>query len=343
MKKLALIFLMLMLALSAYAEADARTFTDSLGREVAVDREITRIAVTSPLGQITVFAIAPDMLVGIPAKWDATAAQYLGEAYVNLPVLGQLYGGKGDLNPEELLAAAPQVVIDIGEPKKGIAEDMDALTEQTGIPFVHISAYLDSLDTTYAMLGELLGREEEGKTLGDYCARVYGETLAMLEGVNKVGLIYVMGEEGLNVLAKDAYQAALIDMMADNLAVVEIPSSKGTGNEVDMEQILTWNPDVIIFSNESIYDTVADDPMWQEVAAIKNGTYYEVPFGPYNWLGMPPSVQRLLGMRWMAKLLYPEAADFDLYAEVAAYYSLFYHCELSQAQFDALVSKSIGR
>ena len=44
----------------------------------------------------------------------------------------------------------------------------------------------------------------------------------------------------------------------------------------------------------------------------------------------------------MAELLYPEAAGYDLYAEVAEYFRLFYHSALSEAQYDALVENSIG-
>ncbi|MGN0773971.1 MAG: ABC transporter substrate-binding protein [Candidatus Ventricola sp.] len=347
MKKIAALVLSLALvaalSLTACAQADVRVFKDSAGREVTVDQEISKIAVTGPLGQIVVFAIAPDMLVGIPGAWNAAAQEFLSEAYYNLPVLGQLYGGKGDLNLEELLKAAPQVVIDIGEPKDSIAEDMDALTEQTGIPFVHITAYLESMDETYTMLGELLGLEEEASALAETCRRIYSRTVEMMEGVEKVNMLYVTGENGLNVLANGGYHSSVIDMMANNVAVVENVSSKGTGNEVDMEQILSWNPDVIVFSENSIYETVGEDPVWQGVSAIANGTYYEVPFGPYNWIGQPPAVQRLLGMMWLGKLLYPEAATYDLYEEVAQYYQLFYHCDLTQAQYDALMAKSIGK
>ena len=331
------------LSLTACAQSDTRIFTDSTGREVTVDQEISKIAVTGPLGQIVVFAIAPDMLVGIPGAWNPTAKAYLDEQYYNLPVLGQLYGGKGDLNLEELLKAAPQVVIDIGEPKGSIAEDMDALTEQTGIPFVHISAYLESMDETYTMLGELLGLEEEAGVLAETCERIYSRAVEMMQGVEKVNMLYVTGENGLNVLANGGYHSGVIDMMANNVAVVENVSSKGTGNEVDMEQILIWNPDVIVFSENSIYDTVGDDPVWQSVSAIESGRYYEVPFGPYNWIGQPPAVQRLLGMMWLGKLLYPQAADYDLYDEVAQYYQLFYHCDLTREQYDALMAKAIDK
>ena len=347
MKKIAALALTLILiaalSLTACAQSDTRIFTDSTGREVTVDQEISRIAVTGPLGQIVVFAIAPDMYVGIPNAWNDAAREFLDEQYVNLPVIGQLYGGKGDLNLEELLKAAPQVVIDIGEPKDSIAQDMDALTEQTGIPFVHISAYIDRMDETYTMLGELLGREEEARVLSETCTRIYNRAAEMMGRVEKANLLYVTGAKGLNVLARGGFQSTVIDMMSNNLAVVENVSSKGTGNEVDMEQILNWNPDVIIFSEDSIYETVGEDLLWQSVAAIANNAYYEVPFGPYHWLAQPASVQRLLGIMWMGKLLYPEAADYDLYDEVAQYYQLFYHCDLTQAQYDKLMARSIGK
>ena len=65
-------------------------------------------------------------------------------------------------------------------------------------------------------------------------------------------------------------------MIADNAAVVDNPSAKGTGNEVDPEQLLKWNPEFIIFGPDSIYDTVADDPTWKQLSAIKSGNVAQV-------------------------------------------------------------------
>lgn len=317
-------------------------FTDSVGREVELPTNIERVAVSGPLAQIVLFALCPDRLVGIASKWDKSAEQFLAAEYDRLPELGQLYGGKGELNLETLLNSGAQVVIDVGEPKKSVKEDLDALTEQTGIPFVHVTATISGMGDAYRKLGELLHMPEEAETLAAYCDRVYADTVRIASTVEKANLLYITGENGLNVIAKDSYHAEIIDLLSNNLALVESPSSKGTGNEVDMEQILLWNPDVILFAPGSIYATVGADDTWKNVAAIRNGTYYEVPTGPYNWMGFPPSVQRLLGMRWMAKLLYPDAADYDLYAETAEYFKLFFHCELSEDAYHALVANSIG-
>ena len=319
-----------------------RVFTDSCGREVTVPADIQKIAVSGPLAQMVVFAIAPDKMVGVANAWDESAKAYFDTKYLELPLLGQLYGGKGELNLETLLAVEPDVVIDVGEPKDSMAEDLDALQEQTGIPFVHIDAYLASMDDTYAMLGDLLAMPNEAQGLADYCRYAYDKVKAIADSVEKVNLLYVTGEEGLNVIAKGSYHAEVIDMLCNNLAVVDEPSSKGTGNEVDMEQILNWNPAAVIFAPGSIYSTVADNENWQTIPAIRDGRYYEVPMGPYNWMGFPPSVQRILGMQWMAKVLYPDAADYDMYETTQTYFQLFYHCDLTAEQYAALTAHSLA-
>ena len=329
---------------SPQTDDTTRVFTDSVGREVEVPAQIDKVALSGPMAQIVLFALCPDKLVGVSNAWSTEAEQYLDEKYFTMPEIGQLYGGKGELNPETLLQSGAQIVIDVGEPKGSIAEDLDALQEQTGIPFVHITATTETTGDAYRMLGDLLNMKDEAETLAAYCEKVYDRTVSIAGSAEKANVLYVTGDMGQNVIAAGSYHAEILDLLTNNLAVVDEPSSKGTGNEVSMEQILTWDPDVVIFAPESIYDTVADDAAWQSVTAIKNGAYYEVPFVPYNWMGFPPSVQRYLGMMWLSKVLYPDAtAEYDLFSDVQEYYKLFYHCDLTQAQYDALVANSLGK
>ena len=316
-------------------------FTDDLGREVEIPSEITRIVSTGPLAQIVLYAIAPDMFVGLSAKWYDTAEGYIPEEYWNLPFFGQLYGS-ADLNVEELALADPQVIIDIGEAKKNAVEDLNNLEEQTTIPAVFISATLETMPQTFRTLGELLGREEKGEELAQFCERIYNRTVSIMEqvGDNKVNALYVLGEQGLNVLAKDSYHAELIDMLTNNLAVVENPVGKGTGNEVTMEQIALWNPDFVLFAPDSIFETANETDTWADINAIANNNYIEVPEGPHNWMGSPPAVQRYLGLIWLTAELYPEYCDYDVKAEIYEYYKLFYGCELTDEQYATLTANA---
>ena len=109
-----------------------------------------------------------------------------------------------------------------------------------------------------------------------------------------------------------------------------------TGNEVDLEQILLWNPDVIIFAPDSCYENIASSSQWQSISAVSRGNFYKTPTGPYGWLSSPPAVQRYLGMLWLGQLLYPEYTQYDLQTEVTEYYKLFYGCELTEDNFEDL-------
>lgn len=320
-------------------------FVDSLGREVEVPSNITRVAVSGLTTQIVLFALCPDKLVGIASAWPPEAEEFIRTEYYNLPVLGHLYGGKSTLNLEEIIATGAQVIIDVGESKANMVEDMDTLQGQTGIPTVHIDAYTPTVGDAYRKLGQLLHVETEAEVLAQYCDEVYANTLSIVDEVGEEGkanLLYCLGDAGLNVIAKGSYHAEVIDLLANNLAVVDNPSSRRTGNEVDLEQLMLWNPDVILFGPGSIYNTVGSNPDWASINAIKNRKYYEVPLGPYNWMGFPPSVQRYLGMIWLAQLLYPEVARYDVYQEVSRYFDLFYHCDITVEQYKRLVANSLG-
>ena len=99
---------------------------------------------------------------------------------------------------------------------------------------------------------------------------------------------------------------------------------------------MLWDPEVIIFAPDSIYDKVANDSTWANLKAVKNHSYYKTPFGPYGWLQSPPSVQRYLGMLWLTSLLYPDYCSYDFQEKVTEYYSLFYDYDLSDEEYKEL-------
>lgn len=316
-------------------------FTDDCGREVTIPGDVSSIVPSGPLAQIILYAIAPEMIVGLASEYGSTADGIIPEEHQNLPYFGQLYN-TANLNMEELAAAGPQLIIDIGRPMDDGAEDLDNLQAATQIPSVFVSASLETMPETFRTLGVILNKEEKAEELALFCERVYGRTISIMEqvGDNKVDALYVLGEEGLSVLAKDSYHSEMIDLLTNNVAVVDTPSSKGSGNEVTMEQIALWNPEFILFASDSIYDTAAELPTWDQMQAITSGNYIEVPEGPHNWMGTPPAVQRYLGMIWLTAELYPEYCDYDVKAEILEYYELFYDCQLTDEQYNALTANA---
>lgn len=323
------------------SESSFRLYTDDCGRETEIPKTVKTIVASGPLSQIILYAIAPDMLVGLAAKWPDSAKGIISEEALSLPYFGQLYGS-ANLNAEELAKADPDLIIDVGEAKKSLIEDMDVLQSQTNIPSVHVEATLSTMADAFRKLGDILGREEKAEELALFCEKVYSRTTNIVQtvGESKKKVLCITGTEGLNVLAKGSYHAELIDMLSDNIAVVENPSSKGSGNEVSMEQILLWDPDLIVFSPDSIYKDVATSDTWDGMNAIRNGNYVEIPGVPHNWLGTPPACQQYLGLIWLPYVLYPDLCDYDIKSEITEYYRLFYGCTLTDEMYTEITKNS---
>ncbi|MFW5647080.1 MAG: ABC transporter substrate-binding protein [Acetivibrio ethanolgignens] len=328
------------------ASSATQEFADSAGRTVTVPAKIETIAISGPLSQVYILPLAGDMLVGVSNAYSEDAAQYLPAYIFEKTEIGQLYGGKGELDLEALLAVSPDVVIDLGEPKGSIVEDLDALTEQTGIPFIHIDATVATAPEAYRTLGKLLDREEKAEELARWCENTYASMTAMMEKVDadnaRKSILYCLGDKGVNVIAQGSFHAETLNLMGNNLAVVEDVVSSGAGNEVDLEQIMVWNPDVIIFAPDSCYADIAAAEEWKSIKAVTEGKYYKTPYGPYGWLSSPPSVQRYLGMLWLGELLYPEYTEYDLQEKITEYYKLFYDCDLTDEMYQALIANALS-
>ncbi len=318
-------------------------FLDSAGRTVTVPAEITRIAPSGSVAQMILMTLCPELLVGRASDPSAEQEPFFPEEMMNLPTFGQFYGSKANLNMEALIAAQPQIVIDLGDRKDTIREDMDMVQEQTGIPTVFICATLEEMPAAYRTLGKLLGREAEAEERAAFVEK----TLAMAEenrekladGDRKT-VMFGTGPTGLACNAKGSSQADVIDLVgAVNAIVSDEISNKNGGTEVDLEQVYVCDPDVILLAKDGPYDTLADGE-WAQLRAVKNGAYYEIPNTPYSWMSMPPSVNRVLGVWWLGNLLYPELYDYDMVQIAQEYYALFWHYDLSAEEAAAMLSRS---
>lgn len=324
-----------------------REYTDDTGRSVTIPAEIKKIAISGPLTQMYVLPIAADMMVGSAMAFSKDAEKYLSADIINMPQLGQLYGGKGTMDLEGLLKAAPDIVLDVGEAKKTIADDFNVLAEQTGIPFIHIDATVITAPEAYMKLGELLGRDEKGKELSSYLQLIIDdvtETMNNVDGVGKrKGIIYCLGDDGLHVLANGSYHADTLKLVANNVAEVSDVAGSGDGNAVDMEQIMLWDPEVILFDKDEAYYNASTSDTWKNLKAIKSGNYYRVPTGPYGWLASPPAVQRYLGIMWLESILYPEECAFNLKDKVTEYYKLFYNYDLTDEDYNQITENALPK
>lgn len=319
------------------------TFTDDCGREVELPANLTKVAPSGSVAQMILYAVAPDKLACWAGKLGDKQKAYIDEKYQNLPMTGQFYG-KGDLNMEALIQATPQVIIDLGDKKEGMKEDLDNIQEQTGIPTIFIEGTVETYPKMFRTLGKLLGEEEQGEKLAAYTEQTYADTeaaKAKMTDSEKLRVMFGTGETGLDCNAKGSIHCGVLEVVGVGNAI-EVPelSNKGGGNTVTMEEVIKADPDVILLDPDGPYSTLSEDPYWSGLTAVKEGRFYEIPFGPYHFLASPPSINQIIGIKWLGNLLYPQYYDYDMVSEIQDFYKLFWHYDISAEDAKALLGNS---
>ena len=323
--------------------AETMSFTDSTGRAVELPANITKIAPSGPVATMILAAFAPEKLVCTGTNIGDDQAAFLYEGLSDLPMTGQLYGGKATFNMEELLATGAEVIIDLGDFKKSIADDLTALQEQTGLPCIFLEADLAHMADAFRSLGTILGKEERGEEL----AKLVEETMTMaaensakITEDQMVSVLYSSGSDPLGTNAEGSSQAQVLGIVgAKNAVVVDEVTSKGGGNMINMEQLYNFDPNVVLVTDAAALEIIESETAWQELRAVKDGKVYTVPTEPYCWLSAPPSMNMILGVWWLGNLLYPEVYDYDMTAKAQEIYKTFWNYDLTAEEAAAMLGK----
>jgi iron complex transport system substrate-binding protein len=334
----------------ASVPGDQRVLVDMVGRKVVVPKKITRVLGMSPMGTVLVYTLSPELLAGWNYQPVPEELAFIQEQYRQLPVLGGWYGKNNTGNLEEIIKAHPDVLISMGDPLgTAVAERVQ---EQTHIPVVVLSGGLKELPDAYLKAGELLGNQTRAAELAEECRRTIREIeekVATIPAEKRRRVYYAEGPKGLETEPGDSiHSEALIFAGAINVAAV--PMQQGYGHTpVSMEQILQWDPEIVISGYDHIstpgefYRTVWNDSGWQHVRVVKQHEVYEVPQYPYCWIDRPPSANRIIGIKWLANLFYPDVFRYDIRSETKKFYATFYHLQLSDAQLDQLLATATRR
>jgi len=321
----------------------ARMVTDSAGRRVEVPDRIERVFPAGPPAMVFLYVLAPQRLIGWTRGFRGDEADYVAAPYRDLPVLGRLAGRGGTANLEALLAARPDLVFDYGSLAPTYTSLAERVQAQTGLPYLLIDGRFDAIPSALRLFGGILGVEDRAERLAAYAEAALAEVDAILAQVppGKRPRVYLArGPEGLETGVRGSINTEIIER-AGGVNVAEAPGQRGIVT-VSIEQVLTWNPEVIVTWDERFYDRVWNDPLWQGVDAVRNRRVYLSPSGPFGWIDRPPSINRLLGLRWLASVLYPDRFEGDLRAITRDFYNFFYHVELDDERLDALLAGSGG-
>ncbi len=328
-------------------QAETVEFVDDAGRTVTIPgpTKVQRVYYTSAMGQIACFTIDPSKCAGTTMSFTEAELKYLPAGTKDLPE----WGTKEKMNFEELLKNDVQLIVDVAP--MGIKDkDVDRankLQEKANIPVVVLDGSMDKADALYNRLGEIFGQPERAKKLGDYCAIVYKnvtESVAKVPEDQRVSIYYAEGKEGLQTEPAKTMHSMVFDLAGAKNVAVDVEAKGGKGKApVSLEQVIAWNPDVIFawgVERGGAAEDIKTNADWASIKAVEAGRVYSMPQSPFSWLDRPPSVNRFIGLQWVANTLYPEAYKVDMVSTTQEFYKLFYQVDITADQAKELLGNS---
>ena len=335
--------LALLFPLPFMAQAD-RTFTDQIGRQVTVPDKVDRVVVLQHQTlNLLVQMNATDKIVGVMANWK----QQLGDGYARLaPELAQKTA-LGDLihvDPEQLVALHPQVVFvtnyapqemidkisSLGIPVVAVSLRHDAVGEQAKLnPTMadEEQAYDRGLREGITLIGDIVNKPQEAKALIDATdkgRKLVSDRLQAIPEDQRVRAY--MANPDLTTYGSGKYTG----LMMAHAGALNVAASTVKGfKPVAMEQVITWNPQVIFVQDRypKVVDEILQSPQWQVIDAVKNHRVYLMPDYAKAW-GYPMPEAMGIGELWMAKKLYPQKfTDIDMRNVANEWYQRFYRTD----------------
>ena len=319
------------------------TITDSVGRKVLVPEKVERIAC------LYLFA---GHVVTMLGRGDDIVAVSNGLKRVSLlldicPSIKNAIVPKaqGALNMEELLKAAPDVLFTAGE-MSGNRGELEKL-ERFKIPTIIIDySDMESQQKAINIIGKSIGREKRAEEYNDYFTKIITQVKSQTDPLpedKRLRLYYSENEATRTTLDNDLSTDWLKITGVINVAKKSSDNIMEGKNFAGIEQILLWNPDVILANEPEALSLIMTDKKWAAIDAVKTKRVYQMPIAISRW-GHPGSIETPLAILWTAKKMHPSLfTDIDMERETKYYYKRFFNYDLSYQKVKQILSGRLIR
>lgn len=325
--------------------AGEREITDMAGRKVVVPDEVETVFSASTVTAIFMYTLAPDKLLGWNYELNDLEKSIILKEYHDLPNFGM-----GDsINYEAVIAAGPTIAVNVGTINDKMISDCDKLSKSLGVPVVAVDGDLSASAEAYRFMGELLGEEEQAEKLASYAEKTFADIEKMeVPEDKKVRIYYGNGEDSLETAPAGSAHGQIIDMV-NAVNVADLEMGEGSRVQISAEQLLAWDPDVIVVNGEPKADTsgasaaeaILANPDYASLKAVQDQQVYGTPNTPFSWMDRPMGPNRIVGIRWLSGLIYPEYLNYNVDEEVKEFFDLFYHVQLTDEKLENIYSGTV--
>lgn len=293
--------------------------------KVPPPNEINRIVVLWPEATRVILALQlQDKIVGV-SNLDGRdpITTRIFPKLKELPAVGK----PNNPNIEEILKLKPDIIFsDALRP-----EAADDIQLKTGIPVVCVRIKLPGTTkmslNIITFIGEILGVEDKARKVKSLLENSLSRVTSITSNIpeeDKVKIYLAWSGEPLSTTGgADPFELAGVINVAYN------PKYGWYKYKVNFEQILLWDPDIILvkwlpYDPRPTINEILNDPQWQQLRAVREKHVYP---GFDGYAGWYPETVVICTMR-IAKIAYPELfKDLDVIAEGNRIYKEIYGIE----------------
>lgn len=312
------------------------TLTDQSGMVVEIEQPVRRVISSHGPTTAIVYSVgAEDRLVAASylGARDPLGTSVMEKMDARFPgIMGDDMFSQDSFNIEEAVVLEPDLILTSAR-----SAWIDTVAE-LDIPVVLFEAEApERLKEAVLLVGQLLGPHNAAQAQA--WVHYYEATLeAIQDGVASIPFeerprVLFTGTEPLRVVSGDMYQTDLIQA-AGGLSVSSELS--GYWNNVNLEQIVLWEPDVILvppYGGASV-EAITTSPEWQIIDAVQEGRVYRMPKLVAPW--DTPAPDSVLGMVWLAERLYPQVVPMTCDEEAVYFYNTFYNYDITVDEIETI-------
>ncbi|MCT7614245.1 ABC transporter substrate-binding protein [Aliarcobacter butzleri] len=334
-------FKIVFLIFSLFFYANADIYEDMFGDKIKI-KKVDKIYASSPVVLYSLYAIDKSKIIGLNFPFNEIETKYIDENIKNLPVIGGWFGKGNTPNTEMILKENPDVILLSETSKEQSQSKVKQSLGNTNIPFFYVKTNsLSDIINSFSYLGKLTSNEQRAKQLEDYGNLVLEDAKKIREQIKKKPKVYyAQGNNGLETECHSSIRSELIDL-AGGENVHKCQATSFGKQAINFEQVLAYNPEIILVYEKEFYKKIYQDKKWQFIDAVKNKKVYFLPKGPFSWFDRPPSFMKILGHKWLLTIFHNDIYKVDIRTEAKEFYSLFLELKLNDIELDEIMGKDI--
>ena len=305
----------------------SQTIVDALGRTVVIPppSELYSIVTLHPQPDQALWRLAPQKQVDIDRVFNSRLSTFLTDpadlAFLNsLPVVG-MYADPP--NEEQVIGLAPDLILTM----TGDA-NVNTYEETYGCPAIAcVKNTLNDYTTSFGLVGQAVGNMAAANQLINYWNNEINKVTTLTAQVPqsaKLKVYYGSHNSPLTTPGTSTIMSSIISLAGGIGYTSANPTANATATSesltTNLEQLVEWNPDVIVVTSVPNQQTILTSSQWADIAAVVNNKVYVNPVEETL-----DGTNCLMGLVWLASTLYPSIVDLNLYTECQSYYSLFNH------------------